>query len=247
MDARLYKLFHEFGDVFDDHRARAFLRVRRNAAGTKDSLLLVNQALPGMDRCDWISGEDLNLAKCRRELRPNVPIVVCVQTGVAVSCGAMQKTVVGTAAVFETDNAAAFDVDPSHFRRLGQDDARLFDEIENDYAVFDIVAQTKEHLKEPDGAECFGSFEDGALVAFADIAKLHGSVFAQSYALSNIFTVPPFRGKGCATALLRCLLQAYPGKRFYYTASPSTNIASIRLAQKCGFIPVGEKTVYQFT
>jgi len=245
----LYKLFYEFGDVFDDHRARAFLRVRRNAAGTKDSLLLVNQVHPGMDRCDWISGEDLELAKCRRVLRPSVPIIVCAQAGVAVSCDAKQKNVVGSAAVFETDNAnaAAFDVDPSHVRRLGPGNARLFDEIENDYAVNDIVAQTRGHLTEPDGAECFGIFEDGALAAFADIARLRGSAFSESYDLSNIFTVQSFREKGYATALLRCILQMYPGKRFYYTANPSTNTASIRLALKCGFVPVGEKTVCQFT
>ena len=247
MDAQLYKLFYEFGDVFDDHRARAFLRVRRNAAGTRDSLLLVNQALPGMDRCDWISGENLDLTKCRRELRPGVPIIVCAQNGVAVSCGAMQKAVVGSAVVFETGNAATFDVDPSNFRRLESGEARLFDEIENDYAVNDIVAQTRGHLTQPDGAECFGIFEDGALAAFADIARLRGSLFAEGYALSNIFTAQPFRKKGYATALLRCILQVYPGKRFYYTANPSTNTASIRLAQKCGFIPVGEKTVCKFT
>jgi len=246
MDTQLRKLFYGFGDIYDDPGARSFIRAYPDAAGIKGSLLLVNRMNPSIDLCDWIANEGVDLGRCKRLFRHGVPVFVSAPAGVTVSCGKRRKSVIGSAAVLETDNAIAFEACPPGFRRLGEEDARLFDGIENDYAENDIATQTKGNLAEPEIA-CFGMFAEGALAAFADVAKLRGSMFADSYSLANIFTVRRFRRQGFATALLRGILQAYPDKHFYYTAQPATNIASVRSAQACGFAPVGETTVYQFT
>jgi GNAT superfamily N-acetyltransferase len=180
--------------------------------------------------------------------RPNLPVLVNARAGVTVSCGTREKTVIGSGAALETDNTIAFGACPPGFRRLGPEDAPLFETIEDDFSEFNLVAQTKEFLSESTGGtECFGMFAEGTLAAFASAITLRGSMFAESYSISGIFTARHFRKQGCAAALLRGILQAYPGKRFHYTACPATNIASVRLARSCGFRPVGETTAIQFT
>jgi len=239
MDTKLRKLFHSFGDIYDNPKARSFIGAHR----IDGSLLLVNQANPRIDLCDWISNTDVDLGKCKKMFRRGLPVLVNAPAGVAVSFGKREKLVIGSGAVLENVNTIAFDIAPG-FRCLGPEDAPLFDAIENDYDINDVVAQTKANLAD---MECFGLFENGALAAFADIAKLRGSMFADSYNLSNIFTAQAHRKKGHAASLLKSTLQAYHGKHFYYTAIPATNIASVRLAQSCGFTPVGEIITHQFT
>jgi len=245
MDTQLRKLFHGYGDIYDNPKARSFIRAYRNAAGIDGSLLLVNQMNPRIDLCEWISNDDVDLGRCKRGFRPKLPILVNARADVAISCGTREKSIIGSGAVLETDNAMAFDACTPGFRRLGSEDAPLFDAIENDYDVNDIVAQTKGNLAEPE-IECFGIFEGGALAAFASVAPLRGSMFVDCYSISGIFTVQSFRRQGFAAALLRGILQVYHGKRFYYTACPATNIASVRLAQSCGFVAVGETKTIQF-
>lgn len=245
MDTQLLKLFHGYGDIFDNPKARSFIRAYRNAAGIDGSLLLVNQMSPRIDLCEWISNADVDLGKCRRVFRRDLPVLVNARAGVSVSCGAREKSVIGSGAVLETGNIITFEAHPPGFRRLGPEDAPLFDAIENDYSEFDIVEQVKGHLQEST-IGCFGMFEDGALAAFASVAPLRGSMFADSYSISGIFTVQPYRKKGYAAALLKSILQAHHAKHFYYTACPATNIASVRLAQSCGFVPVGETMTIQF-
>ena len=242
MDTQLCKLFHHFGDAYD-LKARSFMRAHENIAGTKDSLLLVNQANPRIDLCDWISSENIDFGKCKKAFRRGLPVLVNAPAGVSVSFGKKEKSNIGSAAVLETENTIAFDIAPG-FRRLGPEDAQLFDAIENDYSEFNMVEQMKGNLSE--SSECFGIFEGEALAAFADITGLRGSMFEGCCDLTNIFTARAYRKKGYAAGLLKSILQAYHAKRFYYTATPATNAASVHLALTCGFVPVGEITTYKF-
>ena len=245
MDPQLCKLFHNFGDIYDDPKARSFIKAHPNATGVEGSLLLVNQANPRIDLCDWISSSDVDLGKCKRAFRANLPILVNASAGVSVSFSKKEKSVIGSAAVLENENTIAFDTAPG-FHRLVADDARLFDAIENDYSELNIVEQVKDSLEEPE-IDCFGIFGNGALAAFASVAPLRGSMFADSYSISGIFTVQAYRKNGYAASLLKSILHTYHGKQFYYTATPATNMASIRLAQSCGFTPVGKTITHQFT
>ena len=245
MDTQLRKLFHNFGDIYDDPKARPFIQAYRNVAGTNDSLLLVNQANPRIDLCDWISSENIVFGKSKKAFRRGVPVLVNAPAGVSVSFGKKEKSNIGSTAVLENENTLLFDIAPG-FRRLGPEDAPLFDAIENDYSEFNMVDQIKGHLPDP-AMGCFGIFENGALAAIASVAPLRGSMFADSYSISGMFTAQAYRKKGYATSLLKSILQTYHVKHFYYTATPATNTASVCLAQSCGFLPVGETTTYQFT
>ena len=240
MDTQLRKLFHGFGDIYDNPKARSFIGAYR----IDGSLLLVNQANPRIDLCDWISNENIDFGKCKKLFRRGLPVLVNAPAEVTISFGKRKKEIIGSGAVLENENTIAFDI-ASAFRRLGPEDAPLFDAIENDYPKFNMVEQIKGHLPESE-ISCFGIFENGALAAFASVAPLRGSMFADCYSISGMFTAQPYRKKCYAASLLKSILQAYHGKYFYYMATPATNTASVRLAQSCGFTLVGEIITHQF-
>jgi L-amino acid N-acyltransferase YncA len=79
-----------------------------------------------------------------------------------------------------------------------------------------------------------------------DIAKLRGRLFLDSYIVVSIFTVDSFRQKGLGSLLLGNVLNMYNRSHFYYCVTPSTNIASVNLARRCGFSFVGKIETYQF-
>jgi len=237
MNETLSKLFYNYADIFVDANARPFLRVFPDAFGLRGSMLIVNQLSPVCDLCEWISEQDVDLGVSPELLRAHVPLFVNAAEGVNVACGRRHRSVAGSSAIFETSNTAALEPRPAVIRRMTAADLYWLEHIEE----HDVVEQFKFNLAGAQDIESFGLFEHGALAAFMDIAKLW-----ESYTVSNIFTVRAYRGHGLASALLGNVLHERHGARFFYAATPAANTASVNLALRCGFAPLGRMICHRF-
>ena len=209
------ELFFDLWNIIDKPQKFFFMKIVINDGNT---LLIKNNINPNTD-IFYLYGKDADYAKIENEALKQTQIISYYSKNTDrmqmrnIPCGYIASHI-NTSVIFENSECAEFDVLP---------------ECYYEKATAEDISVLPCTLKENGKSVCFLILTDAVSIRFDRKCKY----------VSAMYTLSEYRNKGYAQSLLKSVIKKNGNDKFLYVADSDKNIASLKLARKCGFDIIG--------
>ena len=234
------ELFFDLWNIIDEPQKFFFMKTVINDGNT---LLIKNNINPNID-IFYLYGKDADYAKIENEAHKQTQIISYYSKNADrmqmrnIPCG-YGVYHINTSVIFENSGCAEFEALPDcYYEKATAEDISVLPcadaETEHDYIsqikdALNSKSQEVRTLKENGKSVCFLILTDAVSVRFDRKCKY----------VSAVYTLSEYRNKGYAQSLLKSVIKKNGNDKFLYVADSDKNIASLKLARKCGFDIIG--------
>lgn len=239
------KIFFDFWEFIDSPQKFPFFRVLMDDG---ESILIHNTLNRNADDFTWISDSDIDFSVLSKfSQKDEIILGYCSDTYNAeriINLPPEHKvSFIESSVIYENSNEErqlSSSKENCSIQRASAEDIEGLKAAQDPSMRHDYIEQISAVFSDRSCGEVFVLKQDHIPVSFLVLEDCVSAKLRCHYKhVSNIFTLPEYRGQGFASYLIRSIMDLYKSNSFLYAADSWSNTASNFLAKASGFSVVG--------